>query len=71
MILFLCAVVIFCWSMVIIALYLTYDYHKKTYGFVVYSKKYKRSRRFLYKNGEFRPEYIRNSEKLEDWLKEI
>ena len=71
MILFLGALVIFCWSMVIIALYAMYDYNKKTYGFVVYSKKYKRSQRFIYKNGEFRPEYILNGEKMQDWLNEI
>ncbi len=47
------------------------EYEKKTNGFVVYSKKYKRSRRFIYKYGEFRPEYIRNGEKMEDWLNEI
>lgn len=71
MIIFLGAVVIFCWLMVIIALYLMYDYHKKTYGFIVYSKKYKRSQRFIYRNGEFRPEYILNGEKMQDWLNEI
>jgi hypothetical protein len=47
------------------------DFEKKTNGFVVYSKKYKRSRRFIYRNGEFRPEYIRSGEKVEDWLNEI
>ena len=53
------------------ALYLINDYYKKTNGFEVYSKKYKRSQRFIYRNGEFRPEYILNGEKMEDWLNEI
>lgn len=47
------------------------EYNKKTYGFMVYSKKYKRSQRFIYRNGEFRPDYILNGEKMEDWLNEI
>jgi hypothetical protein len=47
------------------------DYEKKTNGFVVYSKKYKRSRRFIYKYGAFRPEFIRNDETMEDWLNEL
>lgn len=45
------------------------DYNKKTHGFYVYSKKYKRSQRFIYRNGKFVPEYILNGEKMEDWLK--
>ena len=40
-----------------------YDYRKKTYGFYVYSKKYKRSQRFLFRNGKYTPEYILNGEK--------
>lgn len=47
------------------------DYNKKTYGFMVYSKKYKRSQRFIYRNGKFIPEYILKGEKMEDWLNEI
>lgn len=47
------------------------DYNKKTHGFYVYSKKYKRWQRFIYRNGEFRPDYILNVEKMEDWLNEI
>lgn len=47
------------------------DYYKKTKGFVVYSKKYKRSQRFIYRNGKFIPDYILNGEKMEDWLNEI
>lgn len=69
--LFLCIPILFCWLIVLIAIYVMYDYHKKTYGFVVYSKKYKRSQRFIYRNGEFRPEYILNGEKFEDWINEI
>lgn len=69
--LFLYIPILFCLLMVLIALYAMYDYHKKTYGFLVYSKKYKRSQRFIYRNGEFRPEYILNGEKMEDWLNEI
>ena len=63
---------------ILIPLYAVYDalkrfddYNKKTHGFMVYSKKYKRSQRFIYRNGEFRPEYILNGEKMEDWLNEI
>lgn len=47
------------------------EYNKKTYGFVVYSKKYKRSQRFIYRNGKFIPDYILKGEKMEDWLNEI
>lgn len=47
------------------------DYNKKTKGFFVYSKKYKRSQRFIYRNGKFIPDYILNGEKMEDWLNEI
>lgn len=47
------------------------DYNKKTYCFEVYSKKYKRSQRFIYRNGKYRQEYILNGEKMEDWLNEI
>lgn len=47
------------------------DYNKKTHGFMVYSKKYKKSRRFIYRNGKFIPDYILKGEKMEDWLNEI
>lgn len=53
------------------ALHKMNEYNKKTYGFMVYSKKYKRSQRFIYKNGKFIPDYILNGEKMEDWLNEI
>lgn len=68
---FFYVLIFFLLFMVLFALYVVFDFHIKTYGFVVYSKKYKRSQRFIYRNGQFRPEYILNGEKMEDWLNEI
>lgn len=63
--------IVLCWLMVLICLYSIFKYEIKTNGLVVYSKKYKRSQRFIYRNGELRPEYILNGEKIADWLNEI
>lgn len=69
--LFLCIPILFCLLMMFITLYHMHDHKRKKYGFMVYSKKYKRWQRFIYRNGEFRPEYILNGEKMKDWLNEI
>lgn len=69
--------ILFCLCIVLVllislfALYCIFRSEIRTNGFVVYSKKYKRSQRFIYRNGEFRPEYILNGEKMKDWLNEI
>lgn len=57
--------------MIIVKLLFFFKYTIKTNGLMVYSKKYKRSQRFIYRNGELRPDYILNGEKTEDWLNEI
>lgn len=69
--LFLYVSLLFFWLIMFISLYIMYDYHKKINVFFVYSKKYKRSQRFIYRNGKFIPDYILNGEKMEDWLNEI
>ena len=66
-----CLCIVFVWLMVLIALYCIFKYTIKTDGLIVYSKKYKRSQRFIYRNGELRPDYILNGEKMDDWLNEI
>jgi hypothetical protein len=66
-----CLCFLFVWILVLITLYSIFKYTIKTEGIVVYSKKYKRSQRFIYRNEELRPEYILNGEKMADWLNEI
>ncbi len=66
-----CLCILFVWILVLITLYSIFKYTIKTEGIVVYSKKYKRSQRFIYRNEELRPEYILNGEKMADWLNEI
>lgn len=66
-----CLCVFFVWLMMLIALYCVFRQSIKTNGVIVYSKKYKRSQRFIYRNGELRPDYILNGEKMSDWLNEI
>ncbi len=69
--LFFCSCILFVWLMMLIALYGVFKQYIQTNGIILYSKKYKRSQRFIYRNGELRPEYILNGEKTADWLNEI
>jgi len=63
---FFCSCILLVWLMMLIALYAVFKQHIQTNGVVVYSKKYKRSQRFIYRNGELRPDYILNGEKMAD-----
>ena len=66
-----CLCIVLFFVIALIYLYCVFSSSIKNNGFLVYSKKYKRSQRFIYRNGEFRPEYILNGEKMEEWLNEI